>query len=99
MKLHSKSKLRVLTITMTVFLLTAVLANAVNAATIITTEDNIGGHVGYYTSLALNTSGFPVISYWDLSTSALKVAVCGNATCSSGNTLTTVDWGAGEDTR
>jgi LPXTG-site transpeptidase (sortase) family protein len=98
MKLHSKTKFRALSITLTVFLLTALFTSAVSAATIITVVDNTGGHVGYYTSLALNSSGFPVISYWDLSTSALKVATCGNTTCSSGNTLTSVDWGAGEDT-
>jgi LPXTG-site transpeptidase (sortase) family protein len=49
------------------------------------------GDVGTYTSLELNSSGFPVISYHDETNTALKVAVCGNATCTANNTLTTVE--------
>jgi len=54
------------------------------------------GNVGQYTSLALdNITGFPVISYTDLGPKGinvfLKVAVCGNATCTFNNSLTTVD--------
>ena len=47
----------------------------------------------YYTSITIGTDGLPVISYFDDTNDDLKVAKCGNAACSSGNTLTTVDSG------
>ena len=43
------------------------------------------------TSIAIGTDGNPVISYWDGTSDDLKVAHCGNSSCSSGNTITTVD--------
>lgn len=49
------------------------------------------GNTGWDTSLELNSSGFPVISYYDASDGDLEIAICGNATCTSGNTLTTID--------
>jgi hypothetical protein len=62
------------------------------------------GDVGQYSSIVLNSLGNPVISYYDGTKSApgttnsygngdLKLMVCGNPTCSSGNTITTVDRG------
>jgi hypothetical protein len=62
------------------------------------------GDVGQYTSIVLNSLGNPVISYYDDTRSPpgtgnsagngdLKLVVCGNPTCSSGNTITTVDRG------
>ena len=54
-----------------------------------TTTLDIGG--GQYSSIAIGTDGFPVISYYDLGNADLKVAHCGNASCSSGNATTTVD--------
>jgi predicted regulator of Ras-like GTPase activity (Roadblock/LC7/MglB family) len=57
----------------------------------LTTVDDPANQVGWYTSTAIGTDGLPVISYMDVTANALKVAHCGNAACTSGNTLTTVD--------
>mgnify|MGYP001320518367 CR=1 FL=1 len=48
-------------------------------------------NVGQYTSIAIGPDGLPVISYYDVTSLDLKVAKCGNAACSAGNTLTPVD--------
>lgn len=50
-----------------------------------------GGLVVEYTALVLDQRGLPVISYFDGSTATLKVAYCGNFTCSSGNLIQTVE--------
>jgi len=48
--------------------------------------------VGVDASVAIGSDGFPVISYIDVTSgNRLKVIKCGNASCSSGNTITTVD--------
>jgi hypothetical protein len=47
--------------------------------------------VGAHASVTLGSDGLPVISYYDQANSSLKVAHCGNAACSSGTTLATVD--------
>jgi hypothetical protein len=38
-------------------------------------------HVGEYSSIAIGKDGFPVISYWDITNKGLKVAKCGDASC------------------
>jgi len=56
----------------------------------ITTVDSSDG-VGQGSDIAIGSDGLPVISYWDRTNRDLKVAHCGNAACTVGNTLTTVD--------
>ncbi len=62
----------------------------------ISTVDS-AGQVGFWTSIAVGTDGFPVISYYDNTNGDLKVAKCNDAACSGGNeTISTVD-SAGQD--
>jgi hypothetical protein len=56
----------------------------------IQTVDSTGA-IGRYTSLKLNASGNPVISYSDFTNRDLKLVQCGNSDCSSLNTFTSVD--------
>ena len=56
----------------------------------ITTVDS-DGIVGRFTSIAIGDNGNPVISYWDNSNSALRVAACTNSDCTGTPTITTVD--------
>jgi predicted regulator of Ras-like GTPase activity (Roadblock/LC7/MglB family) len=63
-----------------------------SAGNTITTVDS-AEWVGQYTSIVVGADGLPVISYYDNANQDLKVAHCGIANCSSGNTITTVDFG------
>jgi len=49
------------------------------------------GSAGQYSSIKIGNDGYPVIGHYD--GSSLLVTHCGNATCSSGNTTTSVDSG------
>jgi hypothetical protein len=58
----------------------------------LTTVDDPANDVGQETSIAIAPDGLPVISYYDASAGALKVAKCNDAACSSGDeTITIVD--------
>ena len=46
--------------------------------------------VGDYSSMAIGTDGLPVISYRSWNGNNLLFAKCGNSSCSSGNTTTTI---------
>jgi hypothetical protein len=64
---------------------------ACNGANTITTVDDPVNGVGFYTSIAIGADGLPVISYFDGSAGALKVAQCVNAACTGISVITTVD--------
>lgn len=55
-----------------------------------TTVDNTT-YVSFSTSITRGSDNLPIISYYDVTSADLKIAHCGNVSCSSGNTLTTID--------
>jgi hypothetical protein len=62
------------------------------AASVVTTvDDHPVNTVGTHTSIAIGADGLPVISYYDSTAGALKVAKCVNANCTGLNVITTVD--------
>lgn len=56
-------------------------AACTGTATITTVDDDSSNIVGLYTSIAIGSDGLPVISHWDGTAGALKVAKCGTASC------------------
>ncbi len=60
------------------------------AGNAITTVDS-AGFVGAYTSIAIGSDSLPVIAYADGTNLDLKVAHCGNVSCTAGNVVTNVD--------
>jgi predicted regulator of Ras-like GTPase activity (Roadblock/LC7/MglB family) len=65
-------------------------AACTGVATITTVDDPVNS-VGAQTSIAIGTDGLPVVSYFDNTAGALKVAKCANAACTGVATITTVD--------
>lgn len=66
-------------------ILCLVLAGSVYAAapTIVTVDTGGADVVGYYSSLAINSSGNAVIGYFDDSNNDLKLAICNDLACSA----------------
>ena len=59
----------------------------------ITTVDSTD-NVGPFTSITIGVDNNPIISYYDNTYKALKVAACTNPTCTDTTTITTVDSGS-----
>jgi hypothetical protein len=55
------------------------------------TPVDTAGFIGRHTSIAIGSDDNPVISYQDWDSFDLKVAHCGNPSCTSNNTISTVD--------
>ena len=60
-------------------------------STVATAEDSPTNSVGFASSIAIGSDGLPVISHYDLTAQALKVAKCANPNCTAGVTPTSVD--------
>ena len=56
-----------------------------------TTVDDPANIVGADSDIAIGADGTPVVSYWDQTAAALKVAKCVDAACNGPATITTVD--------
>ncbi len=63
-------------------------ANCTAGNSIATVDAN--GNVGPYPSLVLSNNGNPAVSYLDLTNGKLKILRCGNAMCTSSNTIASV---------
>jgi hypothetical protein len=69
----------------------SIVCEAFGLPPVITVVDNPAANAGWYTSIAIGTDGFPVISYLDDTAGALKVAKCVNASCTGTSAVTTVE--------
>lgn len=63
---------------------------ACNAGNTIVTPDTTSSN-GVQSAIKLNLLGNPVVAYFDFTHKSLKILHCGNANCTSGNNITTVD--------
>ncbi|MBI2590874.1 MAG: hypothetical protein HYW33_03280, partial [Candidatus Blackburnbacteria bacterium] len=65
---------------------------ACSSGNTITAIEQVGilGNLGDRTSITIGTDGLPIVSYFNATTSDLKVLKCGNVYCNTGNTITTV---------
>jgi hypothetical protein len=63
---------------------------ACSLGTASTLDDPVNA-VGSFSSIAIGSDGYPVISYWDNAVFALKLYKCDNAACSSGTARTLED--------
>lgn len=59
----------------------------------VSTLDDTAALVGKSADIIIGPDGFPQIAYIDDTSDNVKIFDCGNATCSSGNTTSTVDTG------
>ena len=59
----------------------------------ISTIDSNNGDVGQYSSIAIGANGNPIISYFDATSYALKVASCDNPVCTTAHTTRFADNG------
>lgn len=54
-----------------------------------------GGGLGVLTSVAIGSDNLPLIAYYDATNKTVNIAKCGNASCSSGNATSSIDYGVG----
>jgi hypothetical protein len=65
-------------------------ADCLGANESIVTVDDPVNQVGFDSAIVIGADGLPLISYADLTAGTLKVAKCGNASCSAGNVISTL---------
>jgi hypothetical protein len=58
----------------------------------ITVVDDRVNELAFYSNTIIGADGFPIVAYWELTASVLRIARCNDAACSGGNeTLAVVD--------
>jgi predicted regulator of Ras-like GTPase activity (Roadblock/LC7/MglB family) len=68
---------------------------ACTQAAAITVVDDPANDVGLFASIAIGADGRPIVSYYDITAGALKVAHCANPSCTGSATVSVVDDPAG----